>query len=293
MSLHKQACVTLPGSELRWDDVCSRQTNARKWPRILDQTGGVIAQVVGSAPLLLDATWSIRRYGAGSDVNVLLRCGFTAEKSPAVGWGSDAQKVLAKLASVFLMESSIATAEVGDGPVLRIRMFAGLHIEVRVCQGVGTFVQRIGVRDWIAESLARTPGLRSVIIVLKNFFKSVDLDAEAGDGGLPSSCLYRLAILFSEELASRYVPVGSQGFLLVGFIKFLIHIPTRCGRTVDPSVGPSSALTSLELDQRLTSIVQGIQLELIVPALESLLSKDPPSFEPLTACILCMVSKSA
>ena len=192
--------------------------------------------------------------------------------------------MLDEIAEALLAGSLVATAETSqDQPFsLRVRMFEGLHVEISVTQGVDLFMRRIRERDFISDSLARLPGMRLVVVVLKNFLKSVDLPAASH--GLSSARLYRLAMIFSEQIApGPFVHLSCHAGLLICFLEFLTSLPSQCNteiRALNFSVSSAASGPSCSTDGRpswseatAASIMDGVDTTQLIPALKDLLCK--------------------
>lgn len=101
------------------------------WPIIREKGPGsaVLAQTIGSGPMGVMTTWQIRRYGSGSDVNVLIL-------------GGAPLYTLQRLADALLADESIGCAFIklsSRGPCLHVRMFVGLHLTITVARDRETF----------------------------------------------------------------------------------------------------------------------------------------------------------
>jgi len=158
-------------------------------------------------------TWEIRKYGAGSDVNVLLL--FPPGVQP--------EEALDRVAEALQSKALIASAAVvhhPHGPTLHLRMFAGLHFGLSVARGKGDFDLQIAQRDFMSQSLSARPGLRPVIIVLKNFLLSLNLDVH----GLASHQLYDYALKFWNELGMVFRGCDNYGSCLVLLLSYLIEL---------------------------------------------------------------------
>ncbi|KAL1526609.1 hypothetical protein AB1Y20_015313 [Prymnesium parvum] len=114
------------------DVECSAADGKTCWPLV--RKGGpctrAVAQTIGSAPLGVMTSWQIRRYAAGSDVNVLLL-------SPEPLWA------LERLAAALVTDPTIASCSIRAskqrGVYLHARMLTGMHVGVTVATNEESF----------------------------------------------------------------------------------------------------------------------------------------------------------
>ena len=167
-----------PECEIAMWDRCP-STN-RLWPVLVSSglgpssspRGALIGQTVGSGPLCVQTTWQIRRYGTGSDVNVLLLCDSYAESI----------ELTEQLAVGLRSHPSIATVNLREGTkefaaCLHVHMFEGLHFGLSMAIGRPAFDMIMQSRDWMVRSLFERSGLQQVIVIIKKWAQGLPAHA--------------------------------------------------------------------------------------------------------------------